>query len=92
MVPVFTSSRDLQSDYQEEITSSLQELAVGSEDQSGIYRQKRNFVITTITATITAYSFTASPVVKSFTFASSVVVGGSSPAGLLCLPVGYNVC
>ena len=91
MAPVFASSRDGRSDDQPEIVSSQQELSV-EEEPRGIYRQKRNIILT-VTATITAYSFTPTTVVKNFILAASQAAGvDGKGAGLSCLPPGFTVC
>jgi hypothetical protein len=74
--------RNKRSDVQPEIASS-QEMFI--EENTSDHRQKRAVVVT-VTSTITAYSFSTTTVIKSFTLISPVA------QSLACLPAGYTVC
>ena len=82
-----SSSRNRRSENQLEIVSS-QDLPIEEEQRSVNNRQKR--AVVTVTATVTTFSFVATPVVKSFTLAGPAAAGGVQ--GLFCLPAGFTVC
>ena len=81
IVDSFRDDRSLLIEQPEIASSQVEEKSI---DQTDGNRQKRA-VITTVTSTITSFSFSTTPVTKSFT-----LVGAN--AQLQCLPVGYTVC
>ena len=82
IVDSFRDDRSLLIEQPEIASSQVEEKSI---DQTDGYRQKRA-VIVTITSTITAYSFSTTSVVKSYTLVSTAA------QSLQCLPFGYTVC
>jgi len=63
---------------------SSKELLSGSGEKSVNYRQQRNVIVSTITSTLTTYSFISTLISKYFTLAGL--------NQLSCLPAGYTPC
>ena len=80
--PSFRDSRSLVLD-QPEIASS-QEFPVEEKSIENNRQKRADVIVTTVTSTITSYSFSTTVVAKTF----SLVAAGV----LTCLPPGYSVC